>query len=224
MQDELAERRHSRNKQQLGDALLRHLGEDFEGLERIIEDLTDTAPPEIREAMAEAFEGGKMIHSMHVEEAAREDCPGYCANAVCRNWVQSEGEEEIPSDLGFVEIRQTGRESFCGLGNHEAYGCLFRMKLPPPNSLCGVTGEPLPEWSDAIDMLRHAGLLEPDEFGKYNGTDFALQGNFRIVWWALVELLVETGRIEKEWVHDEKRDRGTESRKAKELLFPSASE
>ena len=99
--------------------------------------------------------------------------------------------------------------------------CLFRMKEHPPNHLDTVSCDPLPEWAEAINMLRRASVLEPDEFGKYNGTDLALQSSIAVVWWSLVELLIETGRIERSWVDDVVEDRGAASREARRLLFPT---
>lgn len=204
MSSEFSISKKAKNKQALGKALLDHLGGEV--LESTIAALTDTAPDEIREAIADALHRGETIHRLHVDEASREENPGYCANLVCKDWVQSEGEEEVPHSSGAAEIR-------------EACDCLFRMKEPPPNHLDGVTCQPIPEWSEAINMLRRAGLLEPDEWGRYNGTDFALQPNISKLWWTLVDLLVETGKIDKSWVDQDIRDRGAESRQAKQLLF-----
>ena len=216
MDDELDVRRKKTNRQRLGKALLDHFGGD--SFEDDIASLTGAAPDGIREAMVDALERGEMINAILVAEAAQEDRPGHCANAVCRDWIQSEGEESVKHSSGAVEIRQIGRLSFCGLGDAEACGCLFRMKEQPPNSLDGC--EPIPEWAEAINMLRRAGLLKPDEFGRYDGTNFALHSNMRVVWWSLVDLLIENGRIEGSWVDDDMRDRGAESDQATRLLFP----
>ena len=74
---------------------------------------------------------------------------------------------------------------------------------------------------EGIDEIVGGGtdILEPDEWGRWNGTDFAFK--IRRVWWAFVDLLVESGRIERAWIEDaDMADRGEQSRLAKELLFP----
>jgi len=118
------------------------------------------------------------------------------------------------------EITYSGKQSYCGRGDAEAVGCLYRMKTSPPNHLDSASCQPIPEWSEAIDLLRQNGLLDPDEYGRWKGEDFAFK--IERVWWALVHLLVETGHIERVMVEgiEDMQDSGEQSRLAKALLFP----
>ena len=222
--DDLTDRRRIKERQKLGGAILDILtGEDGEDLEGFLIDLTGSAPGPIREALCDALLRGKMIHEHLEAQAKTEDEPGHCANAVCREWVQSEGEETSASG----EVSLTGKRSFCGFGDAEASGCPFRMREAAPSNLHGVDCQPIPEWAEAVRMLRRAGLLEPDSFGFYNGTDFVFHKSTRHLWWCLIELLIESGRLKRSWVEEKHLDpgetmidRGAEQNAARRLLFP----
>ena len=213
--DEFSKRRRKKARQKIGAAVAEHLGITAEGIGETIGGAT--CPDQIRDALCDAFDRGRIIRGLQERQAAEEDEPGRCCNQVCRNWVQSEGEALGPSG----EIVMTGRQNFCSEGGAFAVGCLYRMRAPPPNHLDGETCAPIPEWSEAINLLRQNGLLEPDEQGRWNGTDLAFK--VRRLWWALVELLVESGRIDRCLVDDGMEDRGEQARLAKALLFPAAT-
>jgi hypothetical protein len=217
MADDLSARRRHKARQRVGAAVADALGVTAEGIAEIV---GDGCPDQIRDAFASAFELGEMKRAVAERMAAEEDTPGHCCNAVCRQWRQSEG-QEIVGELH--EIKLTGRQSYCNEGAAAATDCLFRMRTQPPSSLDTVSCARLPEWSEAINLLRQAGLLEPDEFGRWEGTNFAFKVSR--LWWALVDLLVETGRIERCWIEDAAmEDRGAQARLAKHLLFPSSEE
>lgn len=216
--DEVGIVRRKRRQRQLGKALIEHLGMTEDG----IAEISGSCPESIADAMCEAFELGELKRAQDDRSAAGEENPGFCANAVCRDWVQSEGEDLIPIGGGVVEVVKTGRQSYCKPGATYACGCLFRMLEAPPNELHAESGQSLPQWAEAVRMLRRSGELEPDDNGEYNGTDFALHQNTRRLWWLLVDLLIETGRIDVAWVPDSEplRDRLAESDAAKAILFP----
>lgn len=76
-------------------------------------------------------------------------------------------------------------------GGVEAHGCIFRMVERPP---CDPFRR-LPSHAEALRMLARAGLLDPDDFGHWNGTDFAQRQATSTLWWAYVRLLIESGKI-----------------------------
>lgn len=192
MSDDLEIARLKRGRRQLADAAMKELGVDAERLAA----LTESAPEEIRDAILDGLERAGMYRTLALRQAAEDEAEGVpgerCCNAVCPEYRQSEGQEERPSDIpGAVEIVQTGRRDFCARGAAHAQGCVFHQRERPPSD----PFRRLPSHAEALRMLMRAGLLEPDEFGKYDGTDFALRENTRRLWWAFIGLLVETGRI-----------------------------
>lgn len=203
-QEEFAERRRKKAMHKIGTAVADELGVTAEGLADIV---GDACPDQVREALAEAFDRALILRQIHEHEAAKEEEPGRCNNRVCQDWAHA------------------GSDGYCRIGATHAVGCLFRMREEPPNHLEGVTCAAIPEWSEAINMLRQAGILEPDEWGRWNGTDFTHKTER--VWWAFVHLLVETGKIDRCWVEDAgfgMEDCGKQSELARALLFPAEEE
>lgn len=72
-----------------------------------------------------------------------------------------------------------------------AQDCLFRMAEHPPSDPFSR----IPSHREALSMLMRAGLMEPDEFGRYNGTDFAHHENTSKLWFAYLRGLVALGKI-----------------------------
>ena len=70
----------------------------------------------------------------------------------------------------------------------------------------------IPSWAEAVRMLMRNDLLEPDDFGQYNGTDFAQRENTHKLWWAYVDLLQESGKIPRYFLENsDVEDRGKAS-------------
>ena len=90
-----------------------------------------------------------------------------------------------------VYLEDVGERNYCSRGVDFAQGCCFRMTEDPPSD----PFRRLPSHAEALRMLARAGLLKPDDFGRWNGTNFALRENTRKLWWAYVRMLVESGRI-----------------------------
>lgn len=183
---DLAANRRERDRQKLSDAILQDLGIDADGIAALV----DGAPPQIRDALIASVTRQQHYREIDHQHAAADEAEGIpadrCCNMVCPNYVQFDGFEERDGRL--IPIGVPNR---CKGGAEEAQGCMFRMVDRPPSD----PFRRLPSHAEALRMLMRAGLLEPDEFGHWNGTDFAAREATSRLWWAYVNLLLETGRI-----------------------------
>jgi len=189
--DDLSEKRREKARQELGEHVLNELGGSAEQLAAMV----DGAPDQIREAVVEAMERQQAYRSIDRRHAAEDEAKGIpgdrCCNAVCVEHRASEGQREVESPEGLVAIEDFGKRDFCAGGWERAQQCMFRMTEGPPSDPFAR----YPSYAEAIRMLMRAKLLEPDSFGKWNGTDFAFSQATSKLWWAYIDLLVETGKI-----------------------------
>lgn len=194
MSNELERAREKKAKAEAGQAILDALGGPTV---EYIAQLTDSAPAEIGQAMVEAVERAKAYREFDAHRAALLEeqtgiKPDECHNAVCKHHVPM-GHLHLVDEKGMsYEVEDPATHPRCG-GRSSATGCIFRMLEDPPS-------DPfinIPSHAEAVRMLQRAGLLKPDDFGKWNGTDFAFRGAVSKLWWAFVRLLVETGKIER---------------------------
>lgn len=167
---DIAQARSDKERRQLADAILEQIGGPPAEL---LADVIGGAPEEIRDALLEAAERQGMYKALAQEHAAADEQHGIpadqCFNSPCSHW----------------------REGRCAQGVENAQTCLFRMVELPP-------GDPfrrLPSHAEALRMLMRAGLLEPDSFGHWNGTDFAFKLATRALWFAFIDLLIKTGKV-----------------------------
>lgn len=192
MTDDLQPMRDKKARRDAGQAILTAIGSDL-SVEQVAE-LTETAPDAVGQALAEAVERARAYREFDLIRAARLEertgiKPDECWNAVCRDFVEIEhvrGRDKA----GEFEISKPGSYPRCGKRDN-AMGCIFRMQEQPPSDPFAD----IPSHAEAVRMLQRAGLLKPDEFGKWNGTDFAFRGAVSKLWWAFVRLLVDTGKI-----------------------------
>lgn len=204
--DDITTKRQERARHELGDAILDDLGApDADRLAQTV----DSTPDMVREAMVEALERNRLWREHDRQRAACDEAEGLpgdrCCNMVCPEYRQNEGWEKQP-DGSLLPVN--ARKDFCQRGAVAAQGCMFRMREHPPS-------DPfirLPSHAEAVHMLQRAGLLTPDDFGRYNGTDFAQRRETRRLWWAYVDALIACGRV------DPALDRGNQGRAAKALL------
>lgn len=173
MTDDLGKKRRQKAMNALADAALESVGWTVDELAAAVGE----APDAIQKGMLESLQRQKLYQEYDAACAAKDRAAGRdpqeCHNVVCRHHAV---------------------EEYRCLQEHYAGGCTYNMRESPPNDL-DCTGEVgYPSHAEAIRMLQRAGLLAPDEFGRWNGTDFALHKSTRRLWWAFVALLVETGR------------------------------
>jgi hypothetical protein len=192
MIDDLQPRRDAREKTKAGQAILDSLGSGM-SVEQLAE-LTESAPAEIGQALVEAAERAKVYRSLDLIKQARQEeagiRPGECWNGACKDHVPAAMLRKR-DHVGEYEIGDPTSWHRCGRGDDKAVSCIFRMIEQPSSD----PFSDIPSHAEAIRMLQRAGLLKPDEFGKWNGTDFAFRGAVAKLWWAHVKLLVETGKI-----------------------------
>lgn len=180
-------------KAEAGQAILDALGGPT--VEQIAE-LTGSAPAEIGQALVEAVERAKAYREFDAHRAALLEeqgiKPDECHNAVCKHHVPM-GHLHLVDENGMgYEVADPATHPRCG-NRENATGCIFRMLEHPPSDPFAN----IPSHAEAVRMLQRAGLMKPDDFGKWNGTDFAFRGAVSKLWWAFVRLLVETGKIER---------------------------
>ncbi len=196
------------DKSEIGKAADAILGELGSPSADELGEIIGCSPTEIQVALMDAVERSRMYRAFDWREMKRQKVkgiqPGFCANLACDD----------------------NRGDGCDLGDVEAVSCLFRMLDSPPNRLsydCDI-----PSHKEALNMLSRAGMLSPGHYGRYNGTDFAHRKSTRKLWWSFVDLMVETGRIQRQFFkHDdgeETVDRGKESDLAKQCLSEGNSE
>lgn len=193
MSDDLQARRDKKARRDAGQAILASIGSDLT-VEQVAE-LTETAPDAVGQALAEALERSKAYRQFDMMRAARLEertgiKPDACWNAVCRDFVPIRHVQHIDDRGMGYELADPSSYSRCSSGD-KATGCVFRMLESPPSD----PFTEIPSHAEAVRMLQRAGLLKPDEFGHWNGTDFAFRGAASKLWWAFVRLLVETGKI-----------------------------
>lgn len=180
-------KRTERAQDRLVDAMLDSMGLDAEGLAALV----DSAPAEIRDAVLRSLERQEGYRALDQQHAAQDEAEGIpadrCCNMVCPSYQQFERLEEQPDR----SLRPVGPRDRCKGGAEEAHGCIFRMVERPP---CDPFRR-LPSHAEALRMLARAGLLDPDDFGHWNGTDFAQRQATSTLWWAYVRLLIESGKI-----------------------------
>jgi hypothetical protein len=207
-------------KRRVADTVMKELGLNAEDLAAVAE----TAPKEIRDAFYDCLQRNAMYKSIGRQRAAEEEASGTpgdrCCNVVCPSFKQSEFEVETPTEGGCIRISCTGKQNYCTGGVDRAQGCTHRMKEMPPSD---PFRSDIPSHQEAVNMLMRAGLLEPDEFGHFNGTDLAHRAATRSLWWAYVDLLAETGKIPIiNWTDEDGvqlPDRGAVAQAAKHHLF-----
>jgi hypothetical protein len=191
MTDDLDEPRRRRARHELADRLLEDFGGDAETLGAIV----GTAPDQIREDIHEALERQVAYRAMRQRRAAMDESEGIpadrCCNMVCPEYKQSEGQREVDSGDGVAHIEDFGKRDYCTEGSDRAQGCIFRMAEHPPSD----PWERYPSHAEAIRMLQRLGKVKPDDFGHWNGTAFAQQEATAKLWWAYLDMLVETGKI-----------------------------
>jgi len=197
----------------LADTVLNDLGLTADELANVM----STAPDEVRMAILDSLERRKMYKIFEDRHAALDEEEGIgaqtCCNAVCANYKL---DEEIEA-TGPYTYKILSYKEYCGA--NEAQGCKFRMTEAPP---CDPFVR-YPSHAEAIRTLMRNNLLEPDEFGHYNGTDFAHKHNTVKLWWSYVNLLIESGKIPKIFFiaddGEEIEDRGEQATEAKKFLF-----
>lgn len=191
-EDELKNRRERKAKRDAGEAILEALGGP--PIEQLAE-LVSGAPDQIAEAMLEAVERGKMYRALTQLQAETLEAqgipPDYCANAVCRDFVPANTLKLYDEKLGDYEQGDPASHSRCG-ANRPPASCLYRMTEGPPCDPFTI----IPSHAEAIRMLARAGLHKPDDFGHWNGTDFAHRGAVSRLWFKFIEMLVDAGKIE----------------------------
>ena len=197
-EDEVARARRARANKQLAERVMSDLGGPSP--EQLAE-ILGAAPKEIASAIAESLERDEAYHALDRDHAKMDEAEGLpadrCCNMVCAHYRQNEGYVEVTSTSEFDGksfkhlVPKSKRANFCAGGAERAQQCMFRMTEHPPSN----PFVRLPSWAEAVRMLQRNGLLEPDEFGHYNGTDFAQQRNTRKLWFSYIKLLVETGKI-----------------------------
>jgi len=188
--DEISKARRRKARNELADAVLTDMGGSAEQLSAMF----DGVPDQIRQAVVESLERQQAYRSIRTRHAAQDEAEGIrpraCHNGACEAYKQSEGVREVDNgDMTYYE--DFGERDFCTRGVDFAQGCMFRMVEQPPSD----PFRRLPSHAEALRMLMRAGLLKPDDFGQWNGTDFAQRENTRKLWWAYVDMLVATGRI-----------------------------
>ena len=178
MTNDLDKARRKKAQRQLVDQTLESLfNVPAEEAKNLLASVAEASDSEISTAMLEAMhrqEAYRQVNLKHAQEDELEGIPAdLCCNQVCRDNVEKEG------------------KPFCGQGVLRAQDCMFRMSEPPPRDPFSR----LPSHAEALRLLQREGLMKPDEFGHWNGTDFAFRKQSEKLWWAYVKLLVETGKI-----------------------------
>lgn len=188
MTDELKEARQKRDRKQLADAVMEDMGVSAEKLAAI----SEVAPDEVREAILDGLERQKAYKHFGRQQAAEDEADGIpgdrCCNGVCPKHKQSEFDSTHPV-TGLVTF--SGKRDYCLDGVDGAQGCIYRMAKQPPSDPFSR----IPCHRDAINMLRAAGLVKPDDWGEYNGTDFAFHQNTEKLWFAYLRALKELKKI-----------------------------
>ncbi len=188
---DIAAARKKKSENKVADIVLKDLGISATGLA----ELAGTDSDEIRKSIVEALKRQELYNVLYDNRAAEDEARGLpadrCCNMVCGKYRQSDGWESDPRGARYPLLPISDRHDFCTEGASEAQGCMFRMTEKPPNALF----EQIPSHAEAVRMLQRAGLLQPDEHGKYNGTDFAFHNATRKLWFAYCDMLVKTGRI-----------------------------
>lgn len=172
--DELKSARRKRTKRELGDAILQDLGMPGAGALGVT---IGTAPEVIQDAVMEAAERSQLYASVDLRRAQEREARGIrpeaCFNSVCSDNTYNTGGID-------GNVCKDGVQS-----------CRFRMQEAPPSDPFSDT----PSHVEAVRMLQRLGALKPDQFGKWNGTDFAQRSSTNKLWWAYIALLIETGKI-----------------------------
>jgi hypothetical protein len=218
---DIEDARRKRAVVELTDALVEDLGAPPVN---VMAAIVGAAPETIRVALVEGLQRNEIYAELDRQHALRDEAEGLpadrCCNMVCSRFCQNEGWKEVEAVDGHRHlVPVSDRKNFCEGGFKVAQQCMFRMTDPPPSD----PFTRLPSWAEAVRMLQRAGLLQPDEFGHYNGTDFAFHGSTQKLWWAYVGLLVSTGRIASFPVESDdvsaRLDRGAQSDAAREVLL-----
>lgn len=188
MTDELAEARQKRDRKKLADAVMEDMGVSADKLAAI----SEVAPDEVREAILDGLQRQEMYRELgrrHAVEDEAEGVPGdRCCNGVCPRHKQTEHESVDPvTSL----VSYSGRRNYCTDGVNGAQGCIYRMSHHPPSD----PFRRLPSHQEAVNMLARAGLLKGDDFGQWNGTDFAFHQNTEKLWFAYLQALKDLGKI-----------------------------
>jgi hypothetical protein len=211
--------RRDRELKKFADIILEDLGNSAEEIALI----ADAAPDDIRNGIIEALERKEMWDALKEIKAQEDEAEGKpadtCHNMVCPKFQQSEFRNETIEDTGFTYYKFSGKSNYCTDGAMCAQGCIFRMSEQPPSD----PFDRIPSHAEAVRMLQREGLLQPDEFGHWNGTDFIFHKNIKKLWEAYINLLVETGKIDKAIfiLEDgtEKQDFGEMQKQAKKELL-----
>lgn len=208
MTNELEAARTKRDRKLLANAVMEDLGVNAEGLAAIAE----TSPDSIREAILDGLERQQMYRNIGRQHAAQDEAQGIpgdrCCNLVCPEHQQAERTVLKDAGDGMQCYQQEGRRDYCKKGVDGAQGCMFRMAEHPPSDPFSR----IPSHREAIRMLMRAGLMQPDEFGHFNGTDFAQHEATRKLWFAYLQALVDLGKIPPS-VPENWGDRGDYARK-----------
>jgi len=190
--DELAEARDKKIKKDTADAIMTELGVNAEGLAAIAE----SAPDEIRKAILDGLERQNIYRAIgrrHAEADEAEGIPGdRCCNMVCEKFKQSERVTYKDDGVGRYQV-QEGKRDYCLEGVDGAQGCVYRMSERPPSDPFSR----IPSHAEAVRMLMRAGLMPGDEFGHFDGTDFAFHKHTRELWFSYLDALMELGKIPK---------------------------
>ncbi|ASV44271.1 hypothetical protein PBI_SCTP2_256 [Salicola phage SCTP-2] len=143
----------------------------------------------LSESVQEAMDRAEMYKSWMRKKEKEDQEKGYdpqqCYCEVCPEQVRSESIEYIYNDDGSFYEKSTGRQNYCGA--EIAQDCLYRMKEPPINTVS--YGEDIPSYKEALNILARNNLIEPDDFGEYNGTDFFRYKNVKTLWFSFCKLL-----------------------------------
>lgn len=195
MTDELAQARQKRDRKQLADAVMGDMGVSAD----LLASFTESAPDEIREAILDGLQRQEMYKSIgrhHAEQDEAEGLPGdRCCNGVCPKNKQTEFESTDPVTC---LVTFSGKRNYCTDGVNGAQGCIYRMAQQPPSDPFSR----IPSHRESVNMLRRAGLLKPDDFGEYNGTDYAHHLQTKKLWFAYLQALVDLGKIPKDVPED----------------------
>lgn len=171
----LDDARKERELKRLLDTIIDDLGVN----EGRLSDMIGAAPENIRNAILDALENNKIYQELNKIKANEDELNGIdsdaCHNMVCPKFIQTE------------------TKNYCKAGPICAQGCLFRMMEPPISD----PWQRLPSHPEAIRMLQRAGQLKPDDFGEWNGTAFIFYNNVKALWTAYINLLIDTGKINK---------------------------
>lgn len=190
MTDELKEARTKRANKQLADTVLKDLGGSAEELAEMV----DGAPDQIREAILDGLERAKVYEHFGQKKAALDEAEGIpgdqCCNMVCSDYQQAERTTE-KTENGSTFYMQEGKMNYCKRGVRGAQSCMFRMKEHPPSN----PFERIPGHREAVHMLMRAGLLNPDEFGHFNGTAFAQYQNTNKLWFRYLQALKDLKKL-----------------------------